>query len=263
MNDAQCNAFKSPTARFYESQAVRILLGSVFHPGGFKLTKELAQLTEINENSVVLDVASGVGSSAMFLTKEFNCKVVEIELSQKLVKEAKALSEKTPKKVFLLNGDAEKLPFKKETFDVAISECALCLFPCKKLALSEIFRVVKKGGKIAISDMIRKKDSKVRDENLSLITCIAGAESLESQKKKLEKVGFEDVIKLDRSLVLTELYEELKPKVAFLKPFIASFLEGCGCSDLNQLVRFTKGLEEAILSGDLGYGILIGKKPIW
>jgi len=262
MNNEHCNRPKGFSTRFYENQTIRTILGGVFHPGGFKLTKELAQLAGVQEGFLVLDVASGIGSSAMFLAKEFGCQVIGVELSSNMAKEANAFSKKKSNKVFHLNGDAEKLPFKEGNFDVAISECSLCLFPCGEVALSEIFKVIKNGGKVAISDMTRGENLDLENENLSFLTCIAGAESLEGLKKKLEKVGFEDIIKLDRSSILKEFYEDLKPRIAIAKPFIRTLLNECGCSDLNQLAKFAKTLEKAILSGELGYGILIGKKPI-
>ena len=56
---------------FYENDLVKAMIGNSFHPGGLELTQKLAQKIGLNEKSVVLDIASGNGESAIFLAKQF------------------------------------------------------------------------------------------------------------------------------------------------------------------------------------------------
>jgi hypothetical protein len=60
---------KQCCARLYESEIVRRLLGESFHPGGTALTERLAALLELSPDHVVLDAASGKGTSALFLAQ--------------------------------------------------------------------------------------------------------------------------------------------------------------------------------------------------
>ena len=54
-------------ATFYQSDAIRMLLGNVFHPGGLALTEHLGQVIKLDAGDRVLDVASGQGASAIYL----------------------------------------------------------------------------------------------------------------------------------------------------------------------------------------------------
>ena len=67
---------KSCCADLYASDWARLLLGDCLHPGGTALTARLGQLMELEPGSMVLDVASGRGSSAIHLVRELDCVVV-------------------------------------------------------------------------------------------------------------------------------------------------------------------------------------------
>jgi len=70
---------KSCCANLYESDFARILLGDSFHPGGLNLTGRLGELLGLAPGVRVLDVASGKGTSAMYLAKRFGCEVVGVD----------------------------------------------------------------------------------------------------------------------------------------------------------------------------------------
>lgn len=58
------------------------------HPGGIKITRELANLSNVNAESILLDLASGTGESALFLTEEFHCNAADIDTSEYMVERA-------------------------------------------------------------------------------------------------------------------------------------------------------------------------------
>jgi SAM-dependent methyltransferase len=261
INDVQ---LKKSTAKFYEDSFLNSILRNILHPGGLKLTEQLAVLADINEKSTVLDVASGKGISAIFLAKRFGCEVVGVDLSKDMIKKAADLAktELISNRAVFEVGDAEKLPFKTETFNAIISECALCLFPTKKRALSEMYRVLKDGGKIALSDVTLNQTRKELRNKLLFFSCIAGAESLGALKSIFEDVGFVEVTAIDTSQVIVDLYKSLKRQTFLLKPLLKIVGNSCGCFDLKNIEEFARTAEQLILEGKLGYGVLTGRKPV-
>src|SRR5215831_17596434 len=79
---------KQCCAHLYESDFAKLLLGDSFHPGGFKLTERLGQLLWLGANSRLLDVASGRGTSAMFLAERFGCEVIGVDYGRQNVDRA-------------------------------------------------------------------------------------------------------------------------------------------------------------------------------
>ena len=254
---------KKSTVGFYEGGFLNCILRNVLHPGGLKLTEQLAVLADIDEKSTVLDVASGKGVSAVFLAKRFSCEVVGVDLSKGMIKKAADLAktEMVSDRVVFEVGDAEKLPFKTGAFDSIISECALCLFPTKKRALSEMHRVLKDGGKIALSDVTLDQTRRELRKKLLFFSCIAGAESLGALQSLFEGGGFVEVTAIDASQVIVDLYEKLKRQSFLLKPLLKIVGSSHGCVDLKNMEEFGRTAEKLILEGKLGYGVLIGRKP--
>ncbi len=256
---------KKSTARFYGDCFFELIIKDVLHPGGLELTERLANLANIDENSTVLDIASGKGTSAIFLAKNFNCNVVGVDLSKGIVKKAtyvantEMLSDRD--KVSFKISDAEKLPFKAGAFDAIISECALCLFPNKKGALTEMYRVLKDGGKIALSDVTLEKTSRELRNKLLFFGCLTGAESLSVLQDMIEGIGFVDVSAIDSSQVVVDLYKSLKRRSSLLKHLL-KIVGNSKNGDVNvkNLVEFGKTAEQLILAGKLGYGIVTGEK---
>ena len=72
---------KKIASKAYESPEFNRALDEVLHPGGLKLTARLAQVAQIKSDSLVLDIASGRGTSACFLSQRYDCRVIGIDLS--------------------------------------------------------------------------------------------------------------------------------------------------------------------------------------
>ncbi len=260
MSDVQ---LKKSTVRFYEGSFLNSILRNVLHPGGLKLTEQLAVLADIDEKSTVLDIASGKGVSAIFLAKRFSCEVVGVDLSKDMIKKAANLAktEMVSDRVAFEVADAEKLPFKTGAFDAILSECALCLFPTKKLALSEMYRVLKDGGKIALSDVTLDQTRRELRDKLLFFSCTAGAESLGALRSLFEEVGFVEVTAIDASQVIVDLYKSLKRQSFLLKPLLKIVGSSHRCVNSKNMEEFGRTAEQLILEGKLGYCVLIGRKP--
>jgi ubiquinone/menaquinone biosynthesis C-methylase UbiE len=121
---------------------------TVVHPGGFNATNELLNKLKIDQDSHIIDIACGKGTSALYIAKRYGCKVTAIDISPELIEEARHLASKRDiaKRVNFLVCDAMKLPFEENFFDAAISQAMLVLVDDKIQAIKEAKRVVKKGG---------------------------------------------------------------------------------------------------------------------
>lgn len=193
--DDRSENIKRFLAHVYEDTLCRIY-GDSLHPGGLNLTQRIGELSGITEETIVLDVASGTGASALALTKKFGCYVVGVDISRGLVRRSrlKIPQENLHGKLEFLVGDAELLPFRDSVFDVVLCECAFNLFPNKEKVISEIYRVLRGGGKFILADFTLAGDlPKVRRDRFSFAFCIAGAETLEKLVKWMERAGFTDI----------------------------------------------------------------------
>ncbi len=193
---------KEFTTRVYESSLIDDVLGDTFRPGGIELTARLAEVAGLCDDYLVLEIACGKGATSSFLSQEYGCRVVGIDLSAQLVSLARKRVEveNLSNKVDFLLGDGEELPFKDSTFDVVMSECSFSLLPNKDAASIEIERVTKPGGRLVISDVtVRGQISERLKNQVTFSSCISGAESIDGYIKLFEKVGFIDAHVEDHS----------------------------------------------------------------
>src|SRR5258708_12260829 len=78
-NSPGTETLKQCCAKLYESDLAKILLGDSFHPGGLRLTERLGSLLHLTQQSRVLDVASGKGTTPLYLSQRFDCHFVSID----------------------------------------------------------------------------------------------------------------------------------------------------------------------------------------
>jgi ubiquinone/menaquinone biosynthesis C-methylase UbiE len=92
-------------------------------------------------------------------------------------------------------GEIEGIPLSDNSVDVIISNCVMNLSPDKDRALAEVHRVLKPGGRLAISDTVTRGllPESIRPSLELLIGCVAGVFDETDYKAKLAKVGFEDI----------------------------------------------------------------------
>jgi SAM-dependent methyltransferase len=128
----------------------------------------------------VLDLGSGAGNDVFIARHEVGAEglVIGVDMTPDMIAKARANAEKLGfANVEFRLGEIEHLPLADNSVDVVISNCVLNLSPDKAGVWREIARVLKPGGRVAVSDLalLRPLPDTVRDDLEALVGCIAGA----------------------------------------------------------------------------------------
>lgn len=256
---------KASAARLYESCVFDQLLGETLRPGGLKLTARLAELAGINQDSTVLDIACGKGTTAFFLAEAYHCRVTGIDLSDKMIAlcQSKVDERKLADKVSFLLGDAEYLPFRGSSFDVVISECSFSLLPNKAMAATDIRRVLRPQGKLAMTDIILRGE--VPDglrSQVSFACCLAGAWRIEEYVNLLAEVGFQSQCVEDHSPELARVGYRLGLTFGSMDSFLERLPAGpCRTKRTENGVPSICSYQQFLQTGRPGYALLVMTRP--
>jgi len=92
-------------------------------------------------------------------------------------------------------GEIEHLPVADNTADIIMSNCVINLSPDKPQVYRDAFRVLKPGGRLAISDILAKRElpERLKKDLAAISACVGGAAGVDETRKLLEAIGFEDV----------------------------------------------------------------------
>jgi SAM-dependent methyltransferase len=155
-------------------------------------------VADLNEGEVVLDLGSGGGIDVILSAKRVGPTGTAYGLD--MTDEMLALAmqnarEAAVENVHFLKGAIEQIPLPADSVDVVISNCVINLSTDKPAVLTEIARVLKRGGRIGISDVVAEDHLTAADRAArgSYIGCIAGALSKGEYEAGLEAAGFEQV----------------------------------------------------------------------
>ncbi len=163
-------------------------------------------LAELNEGETVLDLGSGGGIDVLLSARRVGPagKVYGLDMTDDML----ALARENQRKagvtnVEFLRGELEDIPLPDASVDVIISNCVVNLSADKDRALSEAFRVLKPGGRFAVSDVVVRGavPAEVRQNVELWIGCLAGALEEKEFEAKLTAAGFSDV-----EIVPTRIY---------------------------------------------------------
>ena len=156
-------------------------------------------LAELRAGEVVLDLGSGGGIDVLLSAKRVGPtgKAYGLDMTDEmlaLARENQVRSGLT--NVEFLRGEIEHIPLPDNSVDVIISNCVINLSADKDRAIAEAFRVLKPGGRFAVSDVVVKDDDvpdEVRRSMELWVGCVAGALSHDSYRDKLQRAGFERI----------------------------------------------------------------------
>ena len=187
-------------------------------------------LAELSAGEVVLDLGSGGGIDVLLSARRVgpSGKAYGLDMTDEMLELARENQRKAgATNVEFLRGEIENIPLPDEQVDVILSNCVINLSADKDRVLSEAFRVLKPGGRFAVSDIVVRGDvpAEVRRNVELWIGCVAGALQDADYVAKLEAAGFVDV-----EIEPTRIYsaEDARPYVeqAGLAATIADEIDG-------------------------------------
>lgn len=178
-------------------------------------------IAALREGETVLDLGSGAGIDCFLAGKQVGAsgRVIGVDMTPDMIAKARANAVRvSAMNVEFRLGEIEHLPVDAGQVDVILSNCVVNLSPNKSAVFHEAFRVLKAGGRLAISDVVMLKPlpPELVADAMALSGCVAGAATVDELKQALDAAGF------------TEVRVAVKPES---RAFIASWLPGSGAED--------------------------------
>lgn len=278
----------------FENPDFLTIFNGVIRPGGLASTREAVELSGLKKGDKVLDVGCGYGLTVELLTEEYGIDARGVDISAKLLEEGK---NRNPN-LDLTFGDGEMLDFPSLSFDGVFMECMLSLVENQEEAIHEACCLLKKGGKLIISDFFLKEKNARRHyepkgcsshshEHSSCSDCsgcdgenpegsassdcsgLGGEEHTQGLEVPLFKSCFEGAFILDE---LAEMLEDIGfvithwvDKNKELKEFTASLIMHFGSIEAFFEATSPGGRDESLFTGidenkKVGYFLLVAEK---
>jgi ubiquinone/menaquinone biosynthesis C-methylase UbiE len=155
-------------------------------------------LAQLHAGETVLDLGSGGGIDVLLSARRVGSsgKAYGLDMTDEMLALANENKRKAgAENVEFLKGHIESIPLPDNSVDVIISNCVINLSADKDRVLREAFRVLKPGGRFAVSDVVTRGEMlpEIRQSVLAWVGCIAGALEENDYKSKLQRAGFTDV----------------------------------------------------------------------
>ena len=166
------------------------------HYGGLEVVDELAQRAMIGPGLQVADFCAGLGGPARYLAHKYGAIVTCIELNPDRARGAWDLTQRVglAGRVRVVRGDVMRVPLAGASMDAVISQEALLHVPDKRAALSEAFRILKPGGRLAFTDWAEHRPLEAADyESMWQGIAAQSIQSFDRYRLLLEQAGFRDI----------------------------------------------------------------------
>jgi arsenite methyltransferase len=155
-------------------------------------------VADLHEGEVVLDLGSGAGADVLISANRVGStgRAIGIDMTDEMLELARAhAAEAGVENVEFRKGYLEDLPLSDESVDVVISNCVINLSGDKRTVLAEAARVLRRGGRFAVSDVVADPhmDEETRADMAAWTGCIAGALTADEFRAALKGAGFEEI----------------------------------------------------------------------
>ena len=161
-------------------------------------------LTSIKEGETVLDLGSGAGFDSFLAASRVGPtgRVIGVDMTSEMINKARENAAKgSYSNVQFRQGELEDLPVEDNSVDVVISNCVINLVPDKKKAFIEAFRVLKPGGRLMVSDLVKRQElpDSIRKSIEGYVGCISGAAMKDAYLDVIRSAGFDEVAVIEES----------------------------------------------------------------
>lgn len=155
-------------------------------------------IASLKPGETVLDLGSGAGFDCFLAARVVGPEgqVIGVDMTPEMLTRARQNAEKSEiKNIDFRLGEIENLPVADNSVDVVISNCVINLSPDKERVFSEAYRVLKKGGRLSISDIVAIKElpDEIKDDMQLYSSCISGASLAGDIEKILMGTGFHEI----------------------------------------------------------------------
>ena len=171
-------------------------------------------MASLRPGEVVVDLGSGGGLDVFLAAQKVGSsgRAIGIDMTPEMIALAERnLARSSFENVEFHLADIEAMPLESDSVDCVISNCVLNLVPDKKKAFSEIYRILRPGGRLAVSDIAlhRTLPAELEQSVRALTGCIAGAIVIETYREMLKDAGFSSVEVIDTKCDLN-VYRKLR-----------------------------------------------------
>ncbi|MFO1441831.1 arsenite methyltransferase [Bacillus sp. Bva_UNVM-123] len=186
-------------------------------------------IADLKTGEYVLDLGSGGGFDCFLASPKVgdDGKVIGVDMTPEMVSKARNNVEKNRfNNVEFRLGEIENLPVADSSIDVIISNCVINLSPNKPRVFEEAYRVLKEGGRLAISDIVMTATlpEKLQSDIQLYSGCISGASTIESLTKIMEQAGFKN-ISINPKDESKELIKEWAPKYKVEEYIVSAIIQ--------------------------------------
>lgn len=222
----------------YTRTAARWLLGATAHPGGEALTRHLLDRLHLPTGALVADVACGNGVTLGLLTRS-GLLAIGVDREHRAVMRAR---HQAPAVV----GDAHHLPLTSGAYDAVVCECSVSTFSDPERALAEMTRLLRPGGRLAMTDVVLRRDLAPADV-VAAVDRLTYARTLPDYVTLVEAAGLRVVRTEDRADDARALTRRLSRRLAVV--------------GARRTAATARACARAVDSGALSYTLLIAEKP--
>ncbi|NOT97076.1 MAG: arsenite methyltransferase [Nitrospira sp.] len=208
-------------------------------------------LAELKPGETVLDLGSGGGIDVLLSARRVGATgtVYGLDMTDEMLALARENQHKSGvQNVEFLKGEIEDIPLADQLVDVIISNCVINLSSDKDRVLAEAFRVLKPGGRLAVSDVVVRGDvpAEIRHSVELWMGCVAGALEESAYRDKLVKAGFRDI-----EIVPTRIYraEDAKDFLAGAGLNVEALAPEIDGKFMSAFIRARKPLESELRQG--------------
>lgn len=155
-------------------------------------------IASLKPGETVVDLGSGPGFDCFLAARAVGAAghVIGVDMTPEMVERARESAEDGGyENVDFRLGEIENIPIANGTADVVISNCVINLSPDKPRVYHEAFRILQPGGRVAISDIVKRGDlpRELQSDPDALAGCISGAATIEEHGEMLQDAGFTDI----------------------------------------------------------------------